>query len=420
MTVSGNAAQQVVTQILNGRRPRRQSRQRRRPRPSNQSYSVRHPDDFNFSRFCTPENLFAAWESLRLGGGHGAGIDGLTFHDFGEPEAFAALQKLSRALRAGTWHPQEIRLVRVAKFTGGFRELCLQVLLDRTVSKSLLLALNPYWKRVLPGLGRGRLHIYAAIQRLMRERRGYVLASDDIQDCYPSIPVAPVIECHREQISSRTLMWLISTVLRGHEGRDRVIGLDQGSPYVPVAVELFLDNHLDTRLDAECQGFPKMFRYVDNVLVVAESIDEGHQALQFARNVLAEQSLTLKGQDGPPQDLRSGNWDRPVLGLIPRWQDGQMRFTIPDEAMNRQLESIFVTAASSGSGREDLYQGIECWLAANSPALIGEAALEVVDSVLRIGRRCGYPELKRQRLIQAARKERQRWLSVSSGAPVRS
>jgi RNA-directed DNA polymerase len=291
----------------------------RTSRRGRQPYTVASPDEFRLARFSDQELLHTVYQILKAEGGPGPGTDGLTYDDFAPAEIHAALRAVGESLRSRTYLPYPTRLVRRPKGDGRWRELQLQRITDRTVAKALQVCLDGYRRAHLPGIGRGVWRIYAQMERAMRERRGYVLAIDDIRDCFPTTPLNAVMEAHRQHIRQPDLLWLVETIIRGNDGPEHAVGLDQGSPTSPAALELTLHTRLDARLEAEQRGLPLLWRYVDNLTYVCSSEREGHQALQATGDILAELNMQLKGQDGPPWDIRDRDYDRVDLGLIPRW-----------------------------------------------------------------------------------------------------
>lgn len=400
-----------------GRRPRpgeaSQVRQRsRRSRNPGRYYTLTNPAQFQLGEFAHVDNLHAAFRKLERDGGHGAGIDGLSFEDFSPGAVFDALRHVSAAILNHQYCPYDTRLARVPKGEGRFRELRLQRVTDRAVAKALQLALTPVWRPRLPRIGRSVMHIFAEMQQVIRERQAYVLAIDDIRDCFPSAPIDGVFDYHRDYISQPDLLWLIEQILRGHEGPLHMIGLDQGSPYSPIAMELLLHACLDTELETRCQGYPLLLRYVDNLTFVCTSEREGQEILQVTEEILAPQGLTLKKQDGIPQDIRDPEFNTTVLGLTPYWQDGQLKFKIP-ESTYEDLTQGFINAMNQAKPTLTAELVAKGWMEAMGPALTKSVTSEVIDRILTISRRCGFREISQRELRETASKARRRWIRIS-------
>ena len=386
---------------------------RRPPRRPKGPYAISSPRKFNLNRLADVENLKKVFLLLKETGGHGAGIDRLTFDEFTNGELFSALRPLSAAIRNQSYRPYETRLVEVPKGDGRVRQLLLQIITDRVVAKALQLALDSYWRQQLPGIGRDVWRIYADMQRVMREWKAYVLAIDDVEDCFPSALIEAVLEFHRQHIAQQELLWLIEQVIRGHEGPDRMPGLHQGSPYSPVAMELLLHHCLDRRLEAAHQGFPLLLRYVDNLTFVCRSVHEGSEIIRTSGDILAEQGLRLKGKDGQPQDIRDPDFNKVLLGVIPRWQNGQLTFSIPESGFE-DLRNGFVEAAIHPKPTQAAKAVAYGWTKAVGPTLVNKATQEVVDRVMKVARDCGFRELSARDLCDTAHRARKRWLVLAN------
>lgn len=365
---------------------------------------------FDLVRFSRQDNLNFAYQTLRREGGHGAGNDGIRFEDVSPGEVYDCLRSVTAALTGRAYRPHPTLDVQIPKGDGRFRTLKLQRITDRSVAKALQLALGPFWSTRLPGIDRSVWDIYAEIQCVMRERRAYVLAIDDVRNCFPSVPIHRVLQFHQQHINQNQpdLLWLIETVIRGDEGADRTTGLDQGSPYSPVATELLLHTCLDSRLQAEDQGYPLLQRYVDNLTFICRSESEGEAILQRTTELLAETSLELKHKDGGPQDIRNPEYDTVLLGLIPRWLDGQLKFSIPERAYT-ELHAGLNETKNRLLQQSALRTKVTGWLTYLGPALTNATTPEVINRVHSITSDLGI-RIPRRDLSNTARKSRNRWL----------
>ena len=110
-----------------------QSRRHRRP----PYYRAKNPELFDLEKFSSVHNLKIGWSDLRDNGGPAAGCDGHRFKDFSNPEMMSVLKMLSECLMDRRYRPQPVRIHRVAKGDGRFRELSIQCISDRTVAKCL-------------------------------------------------------------------------------------------------------------------------------------------------------------------------------------------------------------------------------------------------------------------------------------------
>ena len=376
-------------------------------------YTVSDPIRFNLAQFAEPEQLHTVYRILESEGGSAPGIDGLTYSDLSPNEVYGELRRISTELMDQSYCPQPTRLVRIPKRDGRFRELQLPTIIDRTVAKALQVALDGFWRQRLPRLGKDVWWVFAKLQQAIRQHRAFVLAVDDIRDCFPSTPIAPVLECHQEHISQPDLGWLIETVIRGHEGPNHQTGLYQGSPYSPVASELLLHTCLDTGLEGQWRGFPLLLRYADNLNIVVSNEREGYQALQRCSEILAENHFELKG-DGFTKDLRDESFGESVLGMIPGWKNGQLTLSVPESSF-AELQEALAEATIDSRPLERVKGIVVGWLNAFGPTLTNAVRSGTVERVVEIARECGFYELQTGELREIGRKARNRWLELSGG-----
>ena len=371
-----------------------------------------NPRSFDIAKFARYHNLCAVYEWLEQHGGQAAGIDGLEFSDISDIDRNKILKQISRELMEGTYCPCPTREVPVPKgTTGGTRLLDIPTLFDRVVMKALLLCLNDYWSRILSGYGRDVWLIYAIMQQAIWREQKYVLAIDDIRNCYPSAPIEQVLHTQQSYLNQPELMSLVERIIRGRCGPHHTTGLEQGSPYSPVAMESFLHNSLDTVMTVRFPGLIQL-RYVDNTTYLCRDSNEGEQILQTANEILSEAQLRLKREDGPPQDIRDPNHNRTLLGLIPVWANGEIQPSIPESAYSN-LETGMTMSRNLPKSVVAIRRTMLGWINAVGPALTNSRAQRVVDRVSEMALQKGFREFSRSELLNTAREARKRWLNLT-------
>ncbi len=384
-----------------------------RNRTSQTHYVCQDPRQFRLSRFATFTHLLAAWEKLRLEGGQGSGVDGLTFRDFSKGERNEALRAAAYSINRRTYRPQPLRVARVPKGNGSFRELLLQTVIDRVVAKALLMTLNQWVKQIFPNYGRDVWRTYAQMENHVRRHQTYWLAIDDIRNCYPSVPTTPAIEAFcRDFYRADDLVWLVIQIIRGHDGCGKQDGVDQGSPLAPSVVEAFLYRNLDVVLGAQYLGDPLRFRYYDNLPILANSESEGSRLLHATGEILERHGMSLKGED-ISGDLTDPQYSGVLLGFTPHWRDGQMRFTIPETAFE-DLNAGFQRANEMCNSRLTAEYIAHGWLQAHGPALTKTVLPSIVDRVISSASQYGFRLPLAQQLAETGKLARQRWLGLAS------
>jgi len=408
---SNDLGRDAVEAALQGRDDARRGR-RTNLSGNNQPYAVNAPSEFSLERFAKAGSLRSVYRILKASGGPAPGPDGITFSDLSQNDEWKLASELNRCLVDRSYRPGATRRVRIRKPDGRFRTLNLADVHDRLVAKALLLAIESHWRGVLPDHWSSPFRVFAQMETFMRENGAYVVAIDDVRDCFPSAPIDRVVECQQNHFGESDLFWLAETIIRGQEGSRRQTGLDQGSPYSPVAMELLLHDCLDQQTDFNGQGPTRLFRYVDNVNIVCRSVCEGRAALQSCRENLRAVALTLKGTDGEPTDLRDSEATVNVLGLHLGWNDGQMTITVPESSF-RNLEETLITATLLPGSLRTARRVINGWLLSGvAPALTRTQAPIIIGRVSSIARRLGFTEIRENELTRTARKALDVWMDV--------
>lgn len=370
-------------------------------------------EEFCMKQLADPSSLKMVYDELRKYGGAAPGADRITYEDLDNRAIGELLQRLSDAIQDGSYRPSPARPVSIPKGDGRFRELQISSVHDRVAAKALRWSLQDFWaRRLAPVLS--VWDVFAGIQRTMRERQVYYLAVDDVKNCYPSAQIRDVLDCHERYITQSDLLRLIETIVRGQDGHEHTIGLAQGSPYSPIAMELLLQNRLDAPLGARCQELPQLYRYVDNLNIVCSSECESRNALSKCNEILQSLGMELKNQDGPPRDICDQHNDQVVLGLIPRWEANHLTFDIPDAGF-QHLREGFNEALNSRPSLQRAKDVTTGWINAIGPALAEKKRKPIINRVVEIAWKCGFNELQQKALNKTAKQAHERWLQLANG-----
>ena len=286
--------------------------------------------------------------------------------------------------------------------------------------------------------GRSPLTLLAALEAAMIHSGRTVLAQDDVTKAFDHVVIADVMEDLREHIEDRGLLTLIEAVVRGGEGRGRAVGIAQGDPLSPLLLNLRLHNILDvpmtgiadhavpdapgtgavarTNPDAPGAGAvahdnfgaprvgaadhttiddsrigivdhanpdvpgtgavdnPPWLRYADNLVYAARSVAEGAQILDRARQALAPAGYTLKDEDGPPVDLRTG--EAQLLGFTLSLRDNRLHLGI-GEAGWRKLARDLEEAHDAEDPPTAARRAVGGWLACFGAAFESSGASDL-------------------------------------------
>jgi hypothetical protein len=257
--------------------------------------------------------------------------------------------------------------------------------------------------------GRNVWGMLADMEQVMTRQGRWVLATDDIRRAFDNINIDDVLGDYRRHVAGTELIALIEAVIKGSEGKR--VGLDQGSAFSPVSLNLRLHRVHDLAF----QGHdPPARRYADNLVYLSADVAEGDQALERAAQLLAGANLALKGEDGPPKDLRRGETAQLLGFTLSRRGDG-LHLGLGEHAwakLRQGLEEAHQTEDPAGMARKVVIG----WLNAYAPTFEGmrkDFPRRVLQTAARIGfREIDTPGGLRGRCLAAWNN----WLAFRKGA----
>lgn len=312
-----------------------------------------------------PDNLIAVFHQLKQEAGQAPGLDGMTYSDWSRREVAAIMRGLCKAILNGTYRPQPSRLVRLPKGGGKFRTLNLRVLCDRVVSKALNNDLSPLWEGIFLDHsigfrpGRGTWDLLARLESAVVQDGRWVLAVDDIEKAFDNVLIDDLMEDHRQVIQDQALLQLVESSVRGHLGQERRVGIDQGAAYSPTCLNARL--HFSFDLPYSEGSNPSWWRYADNLVFACQDVSEGNQALNKASDLLQRAGFKLKGEDGPPLDLRQEDAQAQILGLTLRSRGNNLVFGIGSKAWEG-IEKDLARAHEAGNPPQVAQEVIRGWV----------------------------------------------------------
>ncbi len=366
------------------------------------------------------DNLICVWKQMQREGGQAPGPDGIQYEDVGRRELGDAMRCVSHLLVQGTYRPGPAKSVSIPKPAGGTRTLTLRNTVDRVVSKALTLAIEPLIDPQLLdcSLGfrpkRNTWQLLARLEACVVNENRWILTTDDIKQAFDHVPLEATTEAFSRHIDDPKLLGLIGTILRGHEGESREVGIDQGDPLSPLALNVLLDQVLDRPLLAACGDTP-FWRYADNLVWCGQSVSEGNRVLSEARQLLNGHGFSLKG-GSRPVNLRRQGARVELLGFRISRDGDVLTYGLTREAwrsFTQQLSGVH-DAPYPAKTATTVLRG---WLEAHGPAFGGDNGSAAVDRVLRMAAQEGFREVpSRGQLLRIVRDAHARWVSLRSGS----
>lgn len=360
-----------------------------------------------------PDNLIATFEQLRAEKGPAAGPDHVTYRDLGASEVAACMRELARQIHDGAFRPGPKRLVNVPKGSGrGTRTLTLRNLTFRVLAAALKQALAPHLGRLfLPNSygfrpGVGTWDLLARLEADMVAQRKYVLVTDDIRAAFDNLDVEKVMADHRRHVTDRRLLDLIEVVLHGGEDH-RPIGVDQGSAYSPLALNLHLHH---ARYTPMAPKYPSWYRCADDLAYLAHHVPEGLQILDTTHSLPAAIGFALQaGTD--PVDLRHRKAQH--LGYTLSAKEDRLKISLGEKAWT-SLGRALLKAHETPNPTETANKVALGWIGASGLAL-ENARTDTVTKILMGAARYGFRELDPEELYDRTAASWERWGSMRRG-----
>ena len=252
----------------------------------------------------------------------------------------------------------------------------------------------------------------AALENVMTGQGRWVLVSDDVRSAFDSFVITKVMADHRSYLTNKTLLdRLIAPVLGGGDPA-RTVGIGQGCPYSPTALNVHLHHVFDARPHG-LGGIPgpstPRYRYADNLVVACRDVQEGRQALLDATRDLGSAHLALKGENGgEPIDLTRGGRLQ-LLGFTLFRQGGKLRYKLGQESWERLKGSLLKAHEEAECPGAAAQAAVRGWIASHGPAF-HDRTDRLVDRLLCLAASLGFRELcTRECYVERCKRAWRRW-----------
>lgn len=228
-----------------------------------------------------------------------AGVDQQTVAMF-ESQLETNLDKLSRALKDGSYRPQAVRRHWIAKLgSKEKRPLGIPTVRDRVVQAALDIVLEPIFERDFAAQSygfrpnRGAKEALRRVDSLLKHGCNWVVDAD-LKSYFDTMPHDRLIERVKTKVSDGRVITLLQQMLKQNvmeAAREwtPTAGSPQGAVISPLLSNIYLDT-LD-HLMAEA-GF-EMVRYADDFVVLCRSEAEAQQALERVQEWTSKAGLQL-------------------------------------------------------------------------------------------------------------------------------
>ena len=220
---------------------------------------------------CELENCKQALQRVKANKGR-PGIDGMTVDEL--PGYLKQHEReIGEQLRSGTYRPQPVRRVEIAKPDGGVRKLGIPTVLDRFVQQAVLQVLQKRWDPTFSEHSHGFRPGHSAKQAVHEAQQymaeGYRWVVDlDLEKFFDRVNHDRLLAAVAARVADKRMLKLIRAFLEAGVMEDGLVspvdeGTPQGGPLSPLLSNLVLDE-LDRELERRGHHF---VRYADGTPV---------------------------------------------------------------------------------------------------------------------------------------------------------
>src|SRR6187200_2190272 len=232
---------------------------------------------------CERENLEDAWQQVRSNKGS-PGVDGRTIDETRDylREHWPTIRQ---QLLNGTYRPQPVRRVEIAKPDGGVRKLGIPTVLDRLIQQAILQVLQGRWDPTFSehsyGFRPGRSAHQAVAQAQAYVAQGHRFVVDiDLAKFFDRVHHDRLVAAVAARVSDRRLLRLVRGYLTAGVLDNGLLeasreGTPQGGPLSPLLSNLLLDE-LDRELERRGHRF---VRYADDCNIYVRSEKAGRRVM---------------------------------------------------------------------------------------------------------------------------------------------
>jgi RNA-directed DNA polymerase len=236
---------------------------------------------------------------VRVKGNKGAaGIDGMTVEDLA-PYLREHWPTIRAQLLDGTYKPQPVRRVEIAKASGGTRPLGIPTVLDRFIQQAVMQVLQAEWDPTFSDAsfgfrpGRSAHQAVARAQAYIASGQGFVVDMD-LEKFFDRVNHDILMGLVAKRVTDKRILRLIrgfltAGVLEGGLVSPAPEGTPQGGPLSPLLSNLMLDV-LDKELEKRGHRF---VRYADDCNIYVRSHKAGERVMASIEQFLAKR-LKLK------------------------------------------------------------------------------------------------------------------------------
>ena len=246
---------------------------------------------------CERENCKQALARVKANKGS-PGVDGMKVHDL-QGYLKQHWPAIREQLLSGTYKPQPVRRVEIAKPDGGVRKLGIPTVLDRFIQQAVLQVLQSKWDRTFSEHSHGFRPRRSAHQAVAKAQQ-YIAAGHrwvvdiDLDKFFDRVNHDRLMAAIARRVNDKRMRKLIRAFLESGVMENGLVspveeGTPQGGPLSPLLSNLVLDE-LDRELERRQHHF---VRYADDCNIYVASERAGKRVMQSVTSFI-QRRLKLK------------------------------------------------------------------------------------------------------------------------------
>ena len=285
----------------------------------------------------------------------------VTMSEYSAERIHSELVRTLRDIRKGSYRPGKCITKQIAKPAGGFRALEIPTLVDRAVSRACLDSINTDLERQFDNRSHGGRKGHGIITALADACKAatvglrFVVCAD-IYKAFDHTPLEQALDCLGMMIPGHPNLELIKSIVRGHLGASKKIGLRQGDNLSPAVFNSFMHYWVDSTIEQSSSS--SYLRYLDNIYVFSSQPGEGAQILESVKAKLDSLGMTL----GIDAVVRLNNCEKVgILGFQLGVTGDRIEITGSEKSWS-QLEATITKAFDKPNPQKSGLQGVRGWL----------------------------------------------------------
>jgi RNA-directed DNA polymerase len=231
------------------------------------------------------ENMIKAYKRVIKHKNTAPGVDGITVDQL-RNVLVKSWPAIKLQLQEGTYQPSPVRVVKITKENGGFRQLGISTLTDRLIQQALLMEMSRIFEPTFSEHSYGFRPNRSAHQALLAAQtyveQGKIWTVDiDLANFFDEINHDRLMSRIERKVKDKRVLRLIRSFLRAPRSTDQGMifpakGTPQGGPLSPLLANILLDE-VDKELERSGHAF---IRYADDSRVFLSSKKAGERVMR--------------------------------------------------------------------------------------------------------------------------------------------